>query len=135
METTVSVRRIRGFTLIELMIAVVIVGILAAVSVPSYRDYVRRGAIEEATSTLATGRVDLERYYLDNRTYVGATCPSATTHFSFTCTLTATTYLITSTGSGLVSGFSYTINNADTRTTTSSWGNGNCWIVRKGDSC
>jgi type IV pilus assembly protein PilE len=135
MDTAFPTRRDRGFTLIELMIAVVIVGILTAVAVPSYRDYVRRGAIEEASSTLSTGKVALEQYFLDNRTYVGGSCPTATTNFTYSCSLTASSYTLTATGSNLVAGFVYTLNNLDARTTTSAWGNGNCWILRKGDSC
>ncbi len=46
-----------GFTLIELMIAVAVVAILAAVALPSYQDYVRRGNIPEATSALGQGRI------------------------------------------------------------------------------
>ncbi|MEN9704668.1 MAG: hypothetical protein RLZZ393_547 [Pseudomonadota bacterium] len=127
--------RQQGFTLIELMVVVAIVAILAAVSIPAYRDQLRRGAIEEATSTLGSGRVALEQHYLDHLTYVDGACPAATGHFSFGCTRTATTYTITATGQGLVAGFILTINQSDTRTSSGPWGNGNCWIMRKGDGC
>ena len=125
----------RGVTLIELMITVVILGIITAVAIPSYRSYIQRGAVEEATAGLSSGQVALEQYFLDNRSYVGWTCPSATKYFSFTSTLTATTYTLTARGSGTVSGFVYTLNQADARTTAGAWGSANCWIVRNGDSC
>ena len=87
----------QGFTLIELMVVVVVIGILAAVAVPSYTEYITRGRIPDATSNLATKRVKLEQFYQDNRTYVAAPdCSSDTTtssYFNFSCTAgpTATT--------------------------------------------
>ena len=42
----------QGFSLIELMIAIVIVGIITAVAIPSYRDYVTRSRVPEATAAL-----------------------------------------------------------------------------------
>ena len=48
--------RERGFSLIELMVVVAIAAVLASIAIPSYRDYVRRGAIEEATSPLPAPR-------------------------------------------------------------------------------
>lgn len=65
-------RRSRGFTLIELMIVVAIIGILAGIAVPQYNDYVRKAQMAEATSGLVQLRVRLEQYYQDNRNYGSA---------------------------------------------------------------
>jgi type IV pilus assembly protein PilE len=124
-----------GFTLIELLITVTIVGILAAIAIPSYQNYIRRGQIEEATAALSSGRVTLEQFFLDKRTFVGATCPANTTHFALACTLAATTYTITATGSGASASFVYTIDEKNARTTAGPWGSGACWIDRKGGTC
>ena len=60
-----------GFTLLELMIVVVVVAILAAVALPSYRDYITRSQLAEAYTNLADVSTKLELYFQDNRTYVG----------------------------------------------------------------
>lgn len=136
-----------GFNLIELMITVAVVGIITAIAVPKYGDYVKQGKIPQATSKLATLRVQLEQYYQDNRTYVGA-CTSGTVaplpvadNFTYSCpTLTATTFTVSAAGSGSMNGFTYTIDQAGTRTTTAvptGWGTApvSCWVTRKGGAC
>src|SRR2546425_8114960 len=70
----VPMQRPTGFTLIELMVAVAIVAILAAVALPNYTDYVRRGKIQEATSALLAMRVKTEQYFQDNRQYPTGGC-------------------------------------------------------------
>ncbi|MDY6929824.1 MAG: type IV pilin protein [Pseudomonadota bacterium] len=68
MKTRVS----SGFTLIELMIVVAIIGILAAIAYPSYQNYVestRRGDAKGALMSFASA---MERYYTQNGTYIGA---------------------------------------------------------------
>jgi type IV pilus assembly protein PilE len=128
--------RQRGFTLVELMITVAIVGILAAIAIPSYREHVRRGAVEEGLAQLAQGRVAMEQYFLDNRQYTGAPCPAGTPRFPITCAVGAATYTLTATGGGNVAGFIYTLDETGLRRTTAGdWGTGKCWIARKGDSC
>lgn len=133
----------RGFTLIELMITVVIVAILAAVALPAYNDYVARGKIQEATTTLSDARVKLEQHFQDNRTYAGATLNTAGTKY-FTYALTVggapvgTAYAITATGLEAqgTSGYTYTINQDNAKSSTVPGGTGaTCWLIKKGSSC
>lgn len=126
----------RGFTLIELMIAVAIVAILAAIAYPAYREHVRRGYVPEATSALGQGRIAMEQWFQDNRTYVGAPCPANTPRFAFNCATTATTFTITATGQGPMAGFVYTIDEANARASQTPWGNNDaCWVTRPGGQC
>lgn len=62
-------RRMRGFTLIELMIALVVAAILLAIAFPSYRDYVRRGVRSSGQQFLMDIAQRQEPYFLDQRRY------------------------------------------------------------------
>lgn len=135
--------------MIELMVTVAIVAIIAAVGIPSYRDYTLRGKIPQATNNLSTMRVQLEQYYQDNKTYVGA-CAANTVaplptadDFQYSCpTLTATTFTAQAQGvaSGPMKDFTYTIDESNNRKTTavpSGWGTApvSCWVTKRGGAC
>lgn len=61
--------RMHGVTLLELMIVVVIIGVLASIAYPSYRQHVQRAKRIEAMSTLLQIATEQERYYLNHNTY------------------------------------------------------------------
>ena len=56
----------QGFTLIELMIVIAIVGILAAIALPAYQDYTVRAKVSEAMARLAEGKTSVAEYYSAN---------------------------------------------------------------------
>jgi type IV pilus assembly protein PilE len=142
-------RRTSGFTLLEMMIEVAIIGILSAFAIPQYSNYVKRGKIIEATSGLSDMAVKLEQYFQDNRTYVGACAagtvapvPPDTKNFTFACNPApaATTYTVTATGIASMVGFVYSIDQTNTRRTVSveaSWTNlgSACWVTKPDGSC
>ncbi|ALP51802.1 hypothetical protein Tel_00855 [Candidatus Tenderia electrophaga] len=65
-------RQATGFTLIELMIVVAIIGILAAIAYPAYQDQVRKGKRAEGQAALLDMMAKQERFYTDNNSYTTA---------------------------------------------------------------
>jgi len=66
-----------GFTLIEMMVIVAIIGILAAVAYPSYDEYVKRGNRSEGQALLSDAAAAQERYYSQNYSYITSTADLA----------------------------------------------------------
>jgi type IV pilus assembly protein PilE len=134
----------KGFTLIELMVVVAIVGILSAVALPAYSTYVTRGRLAEAFTALGGAQPAAEQYWANKRDYkdfnLASNFPATTANFSYALSnATPSSYTITATGLGKVAGFVYTINQNGARATTASpsgWGTStSCWVDRKGGAC
>jgi type IV pilus assembly protein PilE len=148
----------RGFTLIELMIVVAVVAILAAVALPSYSDYIRRGKLPDAFTYLSDYKVKMEQYYQDNRNYGVAACADTNSplwsnfvpnrnpaYFTFGCQLVTVGgvagqgYTLTATSNASLStAHVYTLDYTNTKGTTTFKGatvtGKTCWLVN-GSEC
>ena len=67
-----NLREQKGFTLVELMVAVAIVGIIATIAIPYVQDYLRHSKRADASSALIQLSQAMQRYYTENNTYLGA---------------------------------------------------------------
>jgi type IV pilus assembly protein PilE len=147
-----------GFTLIEVMIAIVVVGILTAIALPQYTIYVQRSRVVDGTSAMNDIRTRQEQFFQDRLRYDdgGGNCgfvmpalPNA--NFTYNCVpagAPALSYTVTATGVGQMAGFVYNIIvdpqpagvgvQRNTVGVPSKWlplPAGNCWQVRPGGHC
>jgi type IV pilus assembly protein PilE len=149
----------KGFTLVELLIVVAVIGILASIAIPAYSNYVIRGKLVDATAQLSDARIKLEQYYQDNRNYgstasvCGVAVPTyPSKYFTFSCNwgpvgTNDQSYMVTAAskanqGLGNAGDYSYTIDESNKKVTVMFAGAAltqvapaTCWIMKKGDSC
>lgn len=136
-------RAAQGFTLIEIMVTVAIVGILTAVALPAYRDYVLRARLTEAFSTLSGIQPSAEQLWSNTRSFatVATVLPAGgTPNFSYAVSnADVSSYTVTATGAAQAAGFVFTINQSGARATTgvpTGWTtNANCWTDKRGGQC
>ncbi|NKF27880.1 type IV pilin protein [Pseudomonas glycinae] len=88
----------RGFTLIEIMIVIAIIGIIITIAAPSYTEYLKKGRRAEVVSLLSEQAQTLERFYTRNNVYTGVTGLSTGNDFyTITPTIADQTFVLTAT--------------------------------------
>ncbi|WP_372766862.1 type IV pilin protein [Pseudoalteromonas sp.] len=131
-------KKLLGFTLIEMMIVVAIIGILTAIAYPSYVAYLYKGSRAEAMSSLLDIANRQEQFYADNHRYtsalgdLGVQSTSDTGLFSLTLTSDGSTFSVTASPIDYPATkdsecASFKIDELGQKTATGSGGNNTCW--------
>jgi type IV pilus assembly protein PilE len=142
--------KVRGFTLIELMVVLVIISILTAIALPLYEDYLIRSRITHALEGISGRQTLMEQCYQDHFVdgYAAAACVARVGGgnefftFSLDGAPTKATFRLKAQGQGKMGAFAYTVDQANIRTTVISGGpsgwnatSNSCWITGKGGKC
>lgn len=116
-------KKSHGFTLIELMIAVAIIGILAAIALPSYQNYVKQARRTDAQAYMLDLALKEEKYRVNNASYADHTVLGVvnTTYYTFTIAAAANTYTISAAAANDAGCTPLTL------TETGAKGPSNCW--------
>lgn len=121
--------REQGFSLVELMISVAIMGILASVAYPAYNRYVIESRRVDAQRTMVEYMQSLERHFTANGTYAngaacGGTAPANPAMYTLGCALNGGVATITATATGgQATDGNLTLNSTGAKTPASKWKN------------
>lgn len=120
----------QGFTLIELMVVVVVIGILAMITLPAYQNYIKRSQARVAGADLVALSAAMENRFQRQLNYTGATTSNvnwqqASANFTISIgSLTASTYTLTAAGTGTMANCTLTLTQAGERKVTANSGCG-----------